>query len=106
MEREGPEKFPVPERGVRTRDWLYVRRKSGPMHLFDLRDDPLEMHNLVSSAAHEGAIDELDAMLVAHMRRTDDDWDIEAVFPPPDFQTHEEGRAYAQELLKRAIVEP
>ncbi|UCD56187.1 MAG: sulfatase [Candidatus Hydrogenedentota bacterium] len=106
MEREGPEKFPVPERGVRTKDWLYVRRKDGITHLFDLRNDPLEMHNLASSAQHEGVIEKLDGMLTAHMQRTGDDWDIEAVFPPPDFQTHEEGRVYARELLKRAIVEP
>lgn len=35
-----------------------------------------------------------------------DDWSIEAVFPPPDFQTHQEGAEYAKELYSKAIVEP
>jgi arylsulfatase A-like enzyme len=106
MEREGPEKFPVPERGVRTAEWLYVRTAQGPKALYDLDADPLERHNLVYSAEHETVIDHLDGLLVAHMARTDDDWGVEAVFPPPDFQTHKEGRRYAEELLQRAIVEP
>lgn len=106
MEREGPERFPVPGRGVRTVEWLYVRRRNGPTHLFDLREDPLEAHNLVTSAAHEEVIDRLDRMLAVHMRRTGDDWGTEAVYPPPDFQTHEEGREYARRLLERAVVEP
>jgi arylsulfatase A-like enzyme len=106
MEREGPERFPVPERGVRTLEWLYVRRRNGPTHLFDLREDPLEVRNLVTSAAHEEVIDHLDRMLTVHMEHTGDDWGIEAVYPPPDFQTHEEGRIYARRLLERAVVEP
>jgi arylsulfatase A-like enzyme len=106
MERTGPERFPVPERGVRTKDWLYVRTRSGPKFLFDLLSDPAETHNLIYSVDHEGVIDRLDGLLVSHMEHTDDEWEIEAVFPPPDFQTHQEGRAYAQELLKQAITEP
>ena len=76
------------------------------MHLYDLAKDPLELNNLVASAGHAAVLERLDALLNEHMRRTGDDWGVEAVFPPPDFQTHEQGREYAQQLLSRAIVEP
>jgi hypothetical protein len=106
MEREGPERFPVPERGVRTKEWLYVRCEKEPTHLYDLVEDPLELNNLVSSDSQGAVIDQLDTRLVEHMQHTGDDWRIEAVFPPPDFQTHEQGREYARWLFSRAIVEP
>ena len=106
LEREGPERFPVPERGVRTLDWLYVRTQEKPKVLFDLRRDPCELRNLVDSADHVEVIGELDALLQAHMRRTDDDWRAEAVFPPEDFQTHEEGQRLAVELHTKAVVKP
>ena len=105
-EREGPERFPIAERGVRTREWLYVRTEERGAVLFNLQDDPLETNNLVDSAAHSETVARLDAMLSEHMARTGDDWAIEAVFPPPDFQTHGEGGRYGRELLSRAIVEP
>ena len=103
MEREGPEAFPVPERGVRTKEWLYVRTRDAASVLFDLKADPLEMVNLVESRPHRGIMEELDRMLYAHMEATSDDWSIEAVFPPEDFQTHREGAAFAEEVARRAI---
>jgi len=106
MQREGPESVPVPERGVRTRDWLYVRTENAPTMLFDLRSDPLEMSNLVDDANHRDEAAELDRLLRDHMARTDDDWAIEAKFPPPNFMTHQEGAENARRLLERATVEP
>ena len=105
MEKEGPERFPVPERGIRTREWLYVRTKEGPEALFDLKDDPLEMNNLVDSADHAGTMASFDRQISEHMMRTNDHWDIQAMFPPPDFQTHSEGSIYAKKLLKHAIMD-
>jgi len=106
MERDGPERFPVPERGVRTHDWLYVRTKGAAKTLFDLRTDPLEMSNLIDNAAYQGQIAALDRTLREHMVRTGDDWELEAKFPPPSFLTHEAGAKRCQELLASAIVEP
>ncbi len=40
-----------------------------------------------------------------HMDETNDDWGRMAIFPPPNFQTHDEGHAYFQELIEKAIVE-
>ena len=105
MEREGPERFPVPERGVRTPEWLYVRTKDSPKMLFDLRTDPLEMNNLVGESRYNDTIRRFDRLLMEHMARTDDDWAIEAKFPPPDFMTHEEGAIHTKKVLEEAIIE-
>ncbi|MBN2449905.1 MAG: sulfatase [Lentisphaeria bacterium] len=105
MERQGPEAFPLPERGIRTRDWLYVRRQDGPIALHDLTTDPLEQCNRVDDPACAAARAELDARLLGQMAETGDDWSIEAVFPPPDFMSHEEAPAYHRELLRRVVVE-
>ena len=104
-ESEGPEKTPIPERGVRTHNWVYVRTEAGVQALFDLKTDPLEMHNLAESADHQDVIERLDGMLRTHMERTEDDWGIEAIFPPPNFQTHGEGADYFKELVQKAVVE-
>jgi arylsulfatase A-like enzyme len=105
MEKEGPENFPVPERGIRTHDWVYVRTEDGPKALFDLNADPLEMNNLVESVEHQETMASLDTRVLDHMARTADRWDIQAEFPPPNFQSHEDGARYCQELLRKAIVE-
>ena len=106
MELEGPERFPIPERGVRTLEWLYVRNRGGPTALYDLDADPSEMRNLVGSTGFLEEINRLDCMLVEHMDRTGDAWEIAADFPPPDYHSYEEGDRNVDELLKHAIIEP
>ncbi|MGI6543618.1 MAG: sulfatase [Limnochordia bacterium] len=105
MEKEGPERFPIPERGIRTHEWLYVRTPDAAVALFDLVNDPLEMHNLVNEPAQATKQQELDDRLTAIMTQLGDRWDYEAVFPPVDFQSHEDAPAWHAELLTRAVVE-
>lgn len=106
LEKEGPEATPIPERGLRTRRWLYMRTPDAPQMLFDLAADPLEMNNLVASPAHADVMRELDAITAEYMSITGDDWDIQAVFPPTDFLPHSEGKAIYHRTLPTAIVEP
>jgi arylsulfatase A-like enzyme len=103
MEKEGPEKFPIPERGVRTLDWVYVRNYDKPLVLFDLVSDPLEMNNLIDLSQYQLVVKELDRLLSEHMDQTRDDWQIAAMFPPRDYQTYEEGDRNVAEMLKYAI---
>ena len=37
-------------------------------------------------------MDEFDARIDAHMKATNDDWDMCANFPPPDWVTHAEAK--------------
>ncbi len=105
MEKEGPERFPIPERGVRTLDWLYCRTQESPELLFDLNNDPYEMTNLINDEKYRAIQGELDRLLSEHMQRTNDDWAIESSFPPPDFRTHEEADERIGALLAKAIIE-
>lgn len=105
MEKEGPENFPVPERGVRTLDWLYVCSKESPIGMFDIKQDPFEMDNLIYSTKHLAEIAHLDSILTKHMQATDDDWEIEAIFPPQDYMTYEEGDENIKRLIELAIFE-
>jgi arylsulfatase A-like enzyme len=104
-ELEGPERFPIPERGVRTLNWLYTRTPDGPKILIDLQKDPQELTNLVQDIGYREQIALMDRKLTEHMKSTDDDWKTEAVFPPPGFLTHEEKTERQKMLLKDAIVE-
>ena len=96
---------PVPERGIRTHDWLYVRQPERRKLLFDQRADPQELNNLVDDPGHAALMDALDARIAEHMKATGDDWDLHADFPPPDFLTHEAAQKYLEEeLLPRAVL--
>lgn len=98
---------PVPERGIRTKDWLYVRQPNRRKLLFDQNKDPQELNNLVNQPEHIALMDNFDAQITAHMEATGDDWDLHADFPPPDFLTHAEAKDYLlNELLPQAIEVP
>ena len=80
-----PHEFaPYGERGIRTKDWLYMRHKDQHVLLFDERADYHEQNNLVDDPAYQTLMDEFDVRIAAHMEATGDDWEMAAVFPPPD----------------------
>ncbi len=96
---------PVPERGIRTKEWVYVRQPTRRKLLFDLRADPDELNNLVDNPRYNAMMDRLDAQIQAHMDAYDDDWDIHADFPPEGFLTHGDARRYIEDdLMARAII--
>ncbi len=96
---------PVPERGIRTRDWLYVRQPNRRKFLFDQQADPHELRNLVDSPNLAKIMDAFDARIAAHMQATGDDWDMSVDFPPPDFLTHEEADTYLTDILLPDAIE-
>jgi len=106
MEKEGPERFPIPERGVRTKKWLYVRTENAPKLLIDRESDPHELNNLVNEPSFRDIIVQLDKLLADHMKRTSDDWSAEAVFPPSGFLTHEVKTDKQKRLIEEAVIEP
>ena len=98
---------PVPERGIRTKDWLYVRQPNRRKFLFDQNADPFELNNLVDSEEYAYVMDAFDAQIAAHMEETGDDWEMHANFPPPNFLTHEDAKAHlVNDLLPIAIEVP
>jgi len=101
-----PREFaPFAERGLRTKDWLYMRHKDKRVLLFDERADPNEQRNLVDDPAYIKMMDMFDARLAAHMDATGDDWDMSASFPPPDWVTHAEAKAHLHQVLLPNAIE-
>jgi arylsulfatase A-like enzyme len=98
---------PFAQRGIRTKDWLYVRHKDERVTLYNEQADYDEQHNLVDAPQYAALMDDFDARITAHMQATGDDWDMSADFPPPDFMTHAEAKVYLDtELLPNAIHVP
>ncbi|MEM7117668.1 MAG: sulfatase [Chloroflexota bacterium] len=95
---------PVPERGIRTLDWLYVRQPNRRKLLFDQNADPDELNNLVNDLQYSNLMAQFDAQIAAHMQATGDDWEMHADFPPPNFLTHEEGKRYIDEVLHKSAI--
>ena len=98
---------PVPERGIRTRDWLYVRQPERRKCLFDQNADPAELDNLVHYPEHYGLMDFFDERISAHMAATGDDWSLHLDFPPENYVSHEAAKEQLRnDLLTRASVVP
>lgn len=96
---------PYAQRGIRTKDWLYVRAKDCRVDLYDLRNDYFEQNNLVENPEYTALMDAFDSRIAQHMQATADDWDMAADFPPPDWVTHKQAKEYLEtELLPRAVV--
>ncbi len=102
---EGEERFPIPERGIRTEEFLYVRTEKGPKLLIQLKDDPFELNNLVDRLEYAEIMKEFDKKIDEHMNKTGDRWDIEAIVFPSDYTSHEEGMRILEDLHAKAIVE-
>ena len=101
------QRHPKPERGIRTRDWLYVRKQVKTVLLVDQSNDPLEQVNLVGNPANAGIQLALDSRVRDHMAETGDDWGLEIPWPPPDFISHEDvARLLEKDILPRAIPVP
>ena len=101
-----PHEFaPFGERGIRTKDWLYMRHKNERVLLFDERADYHEQNNLVDDPAYESLMDDFDARIDAHMKATGDDWDMAADFPPPDWITHAQAKVFLEEELLPSAIE-
>ena len=45
--------------GVRTRDWTLARNTEGAWLLYDLKNDPYQLNNLVSDPGHRSKLEEL-----------------------------------------------
>lgn len=101
------ERHAHPERGIRTAEWLYVRKQDRPYYLFDQINDPLELNNLIGDPAHADIQAELDKRVLANMLETGDDWDLEMAFPPDNYISHKEAAKLIRDVIKpSAIIEP
>lgn len=94
-----------PERGIRTKDWLYVRKKERPIYLFDQNADPLENNNLIDDPQYADIQAVLDAQVLKNMQATGDSWNLEMDFPPANFLTHAEAKIHLTEVVMPSAIE-
>ena len=79
-----------PERGIPTKEWLFVRKEDRPLYLFDQLDDRDEVHNLVNDPVCAEVQATHDTRMLRNMEATGDALDLEMDFPPPEYTTHAE----------------
>ena len=94
-----------PERGIRTREWLYVRKQDRPLYLFDQIGDPGEVHNRVDTPDCADIQAELDARVRANMAATGDAWELQMDFPPPGYMSHAEADRHVRDVVLPAAIE-
>jgi arylsulfatase A-like enzyme len=82
-------------RGVRTRRYMYARRREKPWVLYDLEKDPYELQNLVEEPGAAGLIREMEARLARWMKQTGDSWDYNWTEPVEDA-----GRLYRHRMFR------
>lgn len=63
-------------RGVRTQDYTYARYQNKPWLLFDLKNDPYQLQNLVGNPEYAHIQQNLNARVNAWMDATEDSWSI------------------------------
>jgi len=61
-------------RGVITDRYTYVRTIDGPWMLYDNREDPYQLANLIDDADHAGTREHLDGLMRAHMASINDEF--------------------------------
>lgn len=94
-----------PERGLRTKDFLYIERDAIPFALFDLKADASEKFNCIDNVYYNEKIEELRARLASVMVELGDDWSFEASEPPNGYQSHADAEMVLQETYGRAMYE-
>ena len=61
-------------RGVRTERYTYARHQAEPWLLYDNREDPFQLRNLVGATEHADLQARMDALTMDWFERTGDDW--------------------------------
>ena len=65
---------PSPMRGWRTEEWKYVETIGANDELYNLRDDSLEVHNLIDDPKAAGELEKMKTALHDWLKRTGDRW--------------------------------
>jgi arylsulfatase A-like enzyme len=64
--------MPVIQRMIRNKNFKYVHNSCDVDELYDMTNDPTELHNLITSPLHKETICELKSILSSEMKRTKD----------------------------------
>ncbi|MDP8246043.1 MAG: sulfatase [Candidatus Hinthialibacter antarcticus] len=102
-------------RGVRTERYMYARYQDKPWLLFDLKNDPYQMNNLVGNPKYAPVQQNLDARTLAWMDATGDSWESNwkarveekgALYQHETFYTVDEYLNWARKNPEIAPIQP
>ena len=85
--------------------WFEKRSGSMRLPLFDRKNDKYEQFNLVSDPYSLEQMEQLKSALKRKMAETNDSWDIQAKYPPEDYQNHADSNNWYEKLMSQAIFE-
>ena len=102
---KGLELTSISLRGIRTRNWLFVRDMHEPLYLFDQKADRDELANLADDPAHAEILAELDARVRRNMRETGDAWELAPGRRRPGFKARDEIHAHRFNVVIPAAIE-
>lgn len=94
-----------PERGIRTKEWVYIEKCGAPHLLFNLKKDPEERFNLVDDGKHLDKVLEMRAWLEKLMAKYEDDWSIRVTEAPEGYQDPREAEFSFTDFMAQAIVD-
>lgn len=106
-----PDQVPKPWRGIITADFTFARFEDAPWLLFDHKQDPAQMQNLVGVRERAALERELDQKLAALMKKNGDAWTFNSsdlveeggrLYRQATFYTLDEYRAWVKEHPDRA----
>lgn len=100
-----PDRKPFNERGIRTKDYLYVEKENVPFALHDLSYDKLEMFNSINNFKMYPQMKELRGKLEEVMIELGDDWSTKRTELPPEFQTQKEAISNYSDAYSNAQYE-
>ena len=95
---------PIIQRGIRTKDWLYVRNRDQPLYLFDQNADRDELVNLVNDSSHAENLADLDARVLRNMDATGDAWELGMEFKKQEHNSRDQLAAHMS-ILNEAVFE-
>lgn len=85
------------QRGIRTKDYLYIELEGKPFMLYDLNKDPDEKYNCVGNFKYDSIVDKLSNKLHDIMKKEEDSWDIGLI----EFPEHYASGIECEENYKR-----
>lgn len=70
-------------RGIRTKEWVYAYHCSGDWVMYDLKNDPYELNNLINNPEYEAQKEKLRAQLEAMRAELGEDLPLNGTLPDP-----------------------
>jgi arylsulfatase A-like enzyme len=70
-------------RGIRTKEWIFAYYEKGDWVMYDLKNDPFELNNLIDNPAYATKKEELKRKIAAMRKKLGENRPLKGDYPPP-----------------------